>query len=160
MIFVPEENAMPPSHVNWGWFLKNEFRCSSTFFMYILPKRVSLGRAWQVLEKRCFKNRPYGTILKFVFGMYTGIIIMLPPGRLGWCPVCPNGRSNCTSKNFTLDRGMFINTMYVHKAGANPTTSEFTTTTPVCHATERSEAVAWARRCRLSQLTGWWTRKE
>jgi hypothetical protein len=28
-----------------------------------------------------------------------------------------------------------------------------------CHATVNSEAIACARRCRSSQLTGWWTRK-
>jgi hypothetical protein len=28
-----------------------------------------------------------------------------------------------------------------------------------CHATEKSEAIACARRCRSSQLTRWWTQK-
>jgi hypothetical protein len=29
-----------------------------------------------------------------------------------------------------------------------------------CYATEKSEAIACVSRCRSSQLTGWWTRKE
>jgi hypothetical protein len=29
-----------------------------------------------------------------------------------------------------------------------------------CHVTEKSEAIACARRCWSSQLTGWWTKKE
>jgi hypothetical protein len=29
-----------------------------------------------------------------------------------------------------------------------------------CHATEKSEAIACARRCRSSRLTRWWTQKE
>jgi hypothetical protein len=29
-----------------------------------------------------------------------------------------------------------------------------------CHATEKSGAIACARSCRSSWLTGWWTRKE
>jgi hypothetical protein len=28
-----------------------------------------------------------------------------------------------------------------------------------CHATEKSEAIAYARRCRSSRLTRWWTKK-
>jgi hypothetical protein len=28
-----------------------------------------------------------------------------------------------------------------------------------CHAVEKSEAIACARRCRSSQLTRWWTKK-
>jgi hypothetical protein len=28
-----------------------------------------------------------------------------------------------------------------------------------CHATEKSEAIACARRCRSSRLTRWWTQK-
>jgi hypothetical protein len=29
-----------------------------------------------------------------------------------------------------------------------------------CHMTEKSEAIACARRCRSSPLTGWWIQKE
>jgi hypothetical protein len=29
-----------------------------------------------------------------------------------------------------------------------------------CHATEKSEAIACARRCRSHRLAGWWTQKE